>query len=185
MERSLKKTGEGYLGDGFLVDGDGKSAFGNVESALCCALVVGRVVEDALLYAVCGDVFAEERVAVGREAELACQTLLAEDEGLGRKFAHVRGLDVLQVVVNEILNALVYRAQMLSEETCLLAVAVYQVIRDFHKLGVGELILALCVVLEDGLPEGCELQIDVLNHLASVLADLLLARFTFHCLSML
>ena len=60
MEGGIQKARKCDLWNGFLVDRDGKSTLCDMECSLCCALVICRVVQDALLDSVCRYIFAKE-----------------------------------------------------------------------------------------------------------------------------
>ena len=114
---SRRKAGERHAG---LVGRDRQPALGHVEDALGGAAVVDRVVQHAVVEAVAGDQLVLVAVAVEREAQLAGEAVLVEDEGLGGEADGAgRALELVEVVLDPAVGG----AEVVGQEPGLLAVA--------------------------------------------------------------
>jgi hypothetical protein len=111
-----------------------------VKNALRSAAVVLRVVEDAVVDPVAGDDFVLPVVALHRQRQLARQTIAIENERLARQTDELLEAEAGELRVEEILDALIGRAEVAAEEARLLSVASEEIAGQ-----VNELLVALVV----------------------------------------
>jgi len=133
-ERVLEQSREDGLRDGFFVVGDGQAALGDMEDALGGAAVALGVVQHALFDAVRGDDVGDELVAIGREREQAGEAVAVEHEGLAGEARGDGG--VFQIIVEEVLDALVGRAEVVGEEAVFLVVERQQAGHEVGELAI-------------------------------------------------
>ena len=116
---SCRNAASGTAG---LVGRDRQPALGDVEDALGGAAVVDRVVEHAVVEAVAGDQLVLVPVPVEREAQLAGEAVLVEDERLGGEALDLAGRRACRLV-EVVLDPPVGGAEVVRQEPGLLAVA--------------------------------------------------------------
>jgi hypothetical protein len=149
-----EEAGEDGGGDGFFVVGNGEAALGHVEDTLRGAAVALGIVEDALADAVGGEDFALVGILARGEREDAGEAGGVEDKGGG---GDGRGFGLtLEVVVEEILNALVDGAEVAGEGAVLFAAEGEEVIDEG-----GEAVGGAGGERDAGLADFAELQIEV------------------------
>ena len=169
VQGGVQHPRKGRLGDFLLVERHRQSALHNVERALGGAAVVGRIVEDALGHAIGADVFAEIGIAVGRQADFAGQALLVQHQSVGRDDAALGHLDVLEIIVEELLNAPVDGRLMAGEQARLFSEAVDKIFGQCDELGIGEFGNGVVFVVKQRLAKRSKLKVDVLDHVLAVL----------------
>ena len=130
----LQQAAKNGRWDCFLIVGNRQAAFGDVENAGRGAAVAAGVVEDALVRSVGREDVAVVGVAAGRQGQDAGEVGAVENEGGGRD---PRGLRVrIEVVVQEVLDTLIHRAEMAREGAILFAADGEEVI-DERRQAVG------------------------------------------------
>jgi len=134
VKRVLEQAREDSFRDGFLVVGYGQAALGDVEDALGGAPVALGVVQHALFDAVGRDDVGDEFVAIGRDGEQAGEAVAVEHEGLAGEARGDGG--VFQIVVEEVLDALVGRAEVVGKEAVFLVVERQQAGHEIGELAV-------------------------------------------------
>jgi hypothetical protein len=154
MEGVGEEAAEDGDGDGLLVVGDRQAALGDVEDARSGAAVAAGIVENALADAIGGQDVTLVGVAAGREGEDAGKAGAVDDEGGGGD-ARCFGV-VVEIVVDEILDALVDRAEVAGEGAVLFAAEGEEVI-DERREAIGD----AGGEGDAGLADFAELQIEV------------------------
>ena len=132
MPQQLAKNGLGY---GLLVIRDRQPTFGDMKDPLGRAAIALRIVQDPLSDAIRGDDLGGILVPVGWQREGPGQAVAVEHEGAHR---HARDVGaILQIIVEEILDPLVSRAEMIGKEPVLFAIERDHVAHEFGEIGVG------------------------------------------------
>ena len=120
--RGIEGQAEHFCERGFghtdFVVGHRQSAFGDVKNSGGGAAVAPRIVQYALFDAIGVDDFGGKLVAIHRQRKRARHARAVQRESVERKFRHRH---VLQIIVNETLDAPVGGAKVIGKETLLFA----------------------------------------------------------------
>ena len=161
VEGRLQEARENDLGHRLLVRGNGQAALGDVEDAFGGALVVRRIVEDAVPDAVGGQGRRDMLVGAGRQGNLPGHAVAVEHEGRGGQGGKLGEPEVAQVGVEEALDPPVDGGKVAGEHPVFLAEAFKHVGGQFDEAGPFAGV--------DGKPHARQLDIDIGNEFAALL----------------